>query len=254
MSVTPLSSSGRITLDHPWLWLAAGWEDFCAAPILSCIYGAIFAAIGTLLTVTLHQYELDALILPAAFGFALVGPLAAAGLYEISRRRERSEVLHWFGLIPAIQRNPGQIALVGAFLLLALIAWTQVALLEFMLFFGTSSPAPDGLWATLFLSPQSMPFLMVGALSGGLIAAGVFAMTVVALPMLVDRPDCGAMTAMFTSLEVCRKNWRPMVLWAGMIASLTILGLTMFFVGLAIALPLVGYGSWHAYRDLVTSS
>ncbi|HSV29531.1 MAG TPA: DUF2189 domain-containing protein, partial [Candidatus Omnitrophota bacterium] len=155
------------------------------------------------------------------------------------------------GALAAIGRNPVQIGLVGVFLVLAFAAWVRLAIMIFMLFFGSAPPSLDGLTDAILFSDNSVAFLAVGGIVGGMLAAGVFAMTVIAIPMLIDRPDCDAMTAMLTSLDATRRNWRPMILWAGLIALFTLLGLSMFFVGLVITLPLVGHASWHAYRDLV---
>lgn len=241
-----------ITLDHPWRWLAAGWADLTARPALSLGYGAVFAAVGFLLLFGLEAVGAGYLILPMGMGFALIAPLAAVGLYEASRRRQRGDADMTFAdVLGAWRRNPGQMALVGAFLLIAFLAWVRLAMLEFMLFFGAAPPPLDDLLGALLLSPQSLAFLLVGLVSGGVIAAGVFAMIAIAVPMLLDRSETDAMTAMLTSVRAVRRNWRPMLLWAGLIGSATVLGMALYFVGLVVVLPLLGHASWHAYRDLV---
>lgn len=240
-----------ITLDHPWRWLSAGWLDMCTLPGVSYFYGIIFATIGFALLFGLEHVEAGYLILPLAFGFALVGPAVAVGLYETSRRLETAQPVDLVDSLSAFRRNPGQIGLVGIFLIIAFFAWMRLTMLEFMLFFGDAPPPLDGLIDALLLSSQSGSFLLTGFATGGVLAAGVFAMTVVAVPMLIDRQDCDAMTAMLTSLEAVRRNWLPMMLWAGLIAFFTLFGLALFFVGLVITLPLIGHASWHAYRDLV---
>ncbi|WP_254434763.1 DUF2189 domain-containing protein [Magnetospirillum sp. UT-4] len=241
----------RVTLDHPWQWLAAGWADMAAVPGISFLYGGVFAAIGFALLFWLGHYDMEYLILPLGFGFALVGPVAAVGMYESSRRLAAGETPGIAGLLAAFGRNGAQIALVGAFLLIAFIAWVRMAMLVFMLFYGAAPPSLDHLVGALFLSDVSLPFLAVGMATGAVLAACVFAMTAVAVPMLIDRPDTDAMTAMLTSVAAVQRNWRPLMLWAGLIASLTLAGLALFFVGLMVTLPLIGHASWHAYRDLV---
>ena len=124
-------------------------------------------------------------------------------------------------------------------------------MMEFMLFFGSEPPALDNLIHALLFSPQSAAFLVVGTITGVVLAAVTFAMTAVAIPMLVDRPECDAMTAMLVSVEAVRTNWRPMALWAFLIALFTLVGMAMMVIGLMITLPLIGHASWHAYRDLV---
>lgn len=240
-----------ITLNHPWDWLSAGWQDMCANPGISYFYGGLFTAIGLGLFFGLDAVGMGYLILPLAFGFALVGPVAAVGLYETSRRQADGINASFADAFTAIRRNPTQIALVGAFLLIAFLAWVRLAMLEFMLFFGAAPPSLDHLLDTILLSPQSLSFLLVGMVSGGALAAGVFAMTAIAVPMLLDRKDCDAMTAMLTSVEAVRKNWRAMMLWGSLISFFTLFGMALFFVGLLVTLPLIGHASWHAYRDLV---
>lgn len=242
-----------ITSDHPWRWLSSGWLDMCSEPGVSYLYGALFAAIGFVLLIGLESVDLGYLILPLTFGFALVGPAVAVGLYEISRRLDKGLPITLADTLGAWRRNSGQIALVGLFLLVAFIAWVRLAMLEFMLFFGSAPPSLDHLVDALFLSSAAMPFLAVGVLTGAVLAAGTFAMTAIAIPMLVDRPECDAMTAMLTSVEAVRRNWKPMTLWAFLIAFFTMFGLALFFIGLVVTLPLIGHASWHAYRDLVES-
>lgn len=240
-----------ITLDHPWRWLSAGWLDMCTVPGVSYFYGVVFAAIGFILMFGLESYGVGYLILPLTLGFALVGPAVAVGLYEASRRLDAGRLVVAEDAFTAFRRNPTQIGLVGVFLFMAFTAWVRLAMLEFMLFFGASPPSLDGMLDTLLTSSQSLPFLAVGIASGAVLAACVFAMTAVAVPMLIDRPECDAMTAMLTSVEAVRRNWVAMTLWAGMIAFFTLFGLSLFFIGLVITLPLIGHASWHAYRDLV---
>jgi len=240
-----------ITLNHPWQWLSAGWRDMCLGPAVSYLYGGLFTAIGFLLFYGLEAVGFGYLILPLMFGFALVGPVAAVGLYEASRRLEDGAGMGFSDIVAAFRRNGTQIALVGAFLLIAFLAWVRLAMLEFMLFFGSAPPSLDHVLDTILLSPQSLSFLLVGLISGGVLAAGVFAMTAIAVPMLLHRPECDAMTAMLTSVDAVRRNWRPMMLWAGLISFFTLFGMALFFVGLIVTLPLIGHASWHAYRDLV---
>ncbi|HLO77319.1 MAG TPA: DUF2189 domain-containing protein [Magnetospirillum sp.] len=242
-----------ITLDHPWRWLASGWLDMCSEPAVSYVYGAVFAGLGFILLFGLNMMDMAWLILPLGLGFALVGPAAAVGLYEVSRRLGSGDEVDFAHALGAFRRNPGQIALVGLFLLIAFIAWVRLAMLEFMLFFGAAPPGLDQVAQTM-MSSAGVPMLLVGAATGAVLAACVFAMTAIAIPMLVDRPECDAVTAMMTSVEVVCRNPRPMALWAFLIGLVTVVGAGLFFVGLVVALPLLGHASWHAYRDLIGKS
>jgi uncharacterized membrane protein len=237
-------------MEHPWRWLSEAWSDMAGAPGVSFAYGAIFAGAGFVILFGLEAFDLAYLILPMGLGFALIGPALAVGLYETSRRLENGETVGMAEALGAFRRNTSQIALIGVFLLIAFIAWCRIAMLEFMLFFGSAPPSLDGLMGALLTSPQSAMFLIVGTITGAIFAAVVFAMCAVAVPMVIDR-DVDAVTAMLTSLDAVRHNIRPMALWAFLIALFTFAGLSLFFVGLVITLPLVGHASWHAYRDLV---
>lgn len=251
---TPVPAVRAVTLDHPWRWLSAGWLDMTVTPGVSFAYGAVFAAIGFALLFGLRLFDAGYAILPLGLGFALVGPLAAVGLYETSRRMAAGEEPGFAVALRAIGRNPVQIALVGVFLLIAFIAWVRLAMLEFMLFFGSSPPGLGDIAAAILTTDTGFLFLVTGTLTGAVVAAGVFAMAAIAVPMLIDRPDCDAMTAMLTSVDAVRRNWKPMALWAFLIALFTLSGLAMFMIGLVVTLPLIGHASWHAYRDLVEGS
>lgn len=240
-----------VTLDHPWRWLASGWLDMCTTPGASYFYGAIFTGTGLVLLIGLDALGVDYLILPLGFGFALVAPALAVGLYEASRRLDGGQSPSFAAALGAWRRNPGQIALIGFFLVLVFTAWVRLAMLEFMLFFGATPPARDQVLAAMVQAPESALFLLVGAATGAVLAAFTIAMTAIAIPMLVDRPECDAMTAMLTSLEAVRRNPAPMALWAFLIAFFTLLGIGLCFIGLMVTLPLIGHASWHAYGDLV---
>ncbi|OYW50088.1 MAG: hypothetical protein B7Z30_18220 [Rhizobiales bacterium 12-68-15] len=139
----------------------------------------------------------------------------------------------------------------GAALLLLHLFWVRIAGLLFAVFFGLGfSPAIETLPMALLRSDQLLPFLIVGTGFGFALACVAFAMSVVAIPMIVDR-DISVVEAIVTSFRVTLLNWRAMALWAGLIVVFTAMALVPFFLGLALVLPLVGHATWHAYRDLV---
>jgi len=254
---TPAATAHRATprvrtvgTERPWVWLAAGWRDMCAAPVASAFYGLLAVASSFLLVAGLAMGELHYLILPMAAGFMLAGPVLAVGLYETSRLLERGERVTAAAVLGAYRRNATQIAGIGFVLMLALLAWIRVAFLVFAIFFASEPPALDQLVTHIFFSAQTIPFLVTGTLVGAVIATAVFAIAVVSLPMLLDR-DTDVFTAMATSVETVRQNPHTMLVWAALIALFTAAGLATGFVGLAIAFPLIGHASWHCYRDLV---
>lgn len=247
---TPSPRIRAVPVDRPWLWLARGWSDLTAAPKVCLAYGGALVGISFMLTLGLLLVDLPYLVLPLAAGFMLVAPILAVGLYEISRRLETGERATLAQAVSAWRRNPLQIALAGFGLMLFHLAWIRVATLIFALFF--TGPMPPLAWLPdmILFSPTSLPFLVVGTLVGGVFAVAVFTLAAISIPMLLDR-DVGVATAVATSVTAVRINWKAMMLWAGLIAIFTALGLATLYAGLAVALPLVGLASWHAYRDLV---
>lgn len=242
---------GRVGLDRPWAWLAAGWRDFARAPGISLAYGAALSAAGLLMAWALAVAGMFYLILPLVCGFMLVGPLVAVGLYEVSRRLETGSPVSLGAALRAYGRNATQIAAIGLVLMLFLMFWVRVALLLFALFFSQQPPADLHMFVELvFFSASGLPFLVTGTLVGACFAAAAFAIGAVSLPMLLDR-DTNVVEAVAVSVAAVLRNWQVMAGWAGLIVLFTAAGLATGFLGLAVALPLIAHASWHAYRDLV---
>ena len=248
--VAPAYAIREVPFDAPYAWLAAGWRDMWRAPQVSLAYGAIFAVAGLLLSVGLREVGLQSLILVLAAGFILIGPMMAAGLYETSRRLEKNELVSLASTLRA-GFGGGQLAYMGLLLMLIYLAWVEIALLLFMLFLGPEPMPPlDAFVPTLLLTPRGLGLLIVGTGVGMALAATVFAVSAVAVPLLmVERVD--VVTAALTSIEACRKNPKAMALWAALIAGMMLLGFVTLFFGLVITFPLIGHATWHAFRDLV---
>ncbi|WP_029009755.1 DUF2189 domain-containing protein [Azospirillum halopraeferens] len=242
-----------IDTGRPWVWLNAAWRDIAAAPAISFTYGVLAVVSSVLLVFGLAANDLHYLILPLAAGFMLVGPVLAVGLYEASRQLESGGRPTLISVLSAYHRNGTQIAAIGLVLMLALLAWIRVAFLVFAIFFGSEPPALDMLVSRIFFSVETIPFLLTGTAIGAVIATAVFALSVVSLPMLLDR-DTDVFTAIVTSIAAVRKNWRAMAVWAALIALFTAAGIATGFIGLALAFPLIGHASWHCYRDVVGRS
>ena len=241
----------EVPFDAPYNWLAAGWRDICRVPLISLTYGAIFAVAGLLLAVGLTQVGLQSLILVLAGGFILVGPMLAAGLYEASRRLEKNEPVSLESTFRAGFFGRGQLVYMGLLLMLIYLAWVEIALLLFMLFQGTKPmPALEASVPNLLLTLPGLGLLIVGTAVGMALAATVFAISAVSVPLfMVERID--VVTAALTSIEACRRNPKTMALWAILIAGTMLLGFVTLFFGLVITFPLVGHATWHAFRDLV---
>ncbi|WP_404385765.1 DUF2189 domain-containing protein [Caenispirillum salinarum] len=246
----PYPDIRRVTVDQSTLWLAAGWRDFRANPLVSLFYGLLFTVGGYALVLGLEQMGMQSLILPLVGGFMLIAPVLAVGIYEASRRREANETVRAGVCISAFRRNPIQLASYGLVLLILYLTWLMLALLIFAVFYNERPPALDSFLIEVLLAPQAPLFLIVGTAVGGALAWLAFSISVVALPMMLDR-DVSAIYAMAASVEATRKNTKVMIGWAAMIALITIVGMATFFIGLAIAVPLVGHASWHAYRAMI---
>lgn len=240
-----------VAFDAPWNWLAAGWRDLWAVPRISLSYGAVFAVLAAALVSGLLVAGLESLILALAGGFLLIGPVAAVGLYETSRRLEAGERISFMGVLKRAATGPGQLGFLGAILAFAYIVWLQLASLLFMLFFGGKPwpPASDFV-PTLLFTAHGLGLLVVGTIVGGILAALVFAISVISVPLLMTR-RMDAVTAISTSLRAVWLNPKPLALWAALIAGFMVLGIATIFVGLIIVFPLVGHATWHAFRDMV---
>lgn len=242
----------KVDLDRPWTWLAGGWNDLTRAPRVSFAYGAMLAGISLLLALALWLGDAFYLLLPLTAGFSFIAPLLAVGLYDTSRRLAAGLPVSLKHALLAWRVNPGQLALLGLVLALLHLAWIRIATLLYALFFSAHAPSFPQLIDNLLFSPVSLPFLIVGSIFGFALAALAFAISAVSIPMLIDR-DTNVFAAIATSFVAVSENFRPMALWAALIAGFTAFGFATFFVGLALVLPLVAHATWHCYRDVVDS-
>jgi uncharacterized membrane protein len=241
----------EVELDRPWAWLTAGWRDLARAPAIGLTYGLLFALVGWAVTFGLWWLGPIYLILPLTAGFLIMGPLLAAGLYEVSRRLERGKRATFGDAIAAFRVNPSQIAFMGITLLLLFFAWIRLAVMIFYLFFGLTPPSPAGFVGRVFFSAGSLPFLVVGTAVGAVLAALAFGLSAISIPLLLDRPRAHVVTAIAANFKAVFDNPATMAFWAVLIVLFVGAGLITFYVGLIVTLPLIGHASWHAYRDLV---
>lgn len=239
-----------VTSDQSGKWLEAGWRDFKRTPAIGLAYGGLCVIAGYLILLSLFQSGQPYLTLPLGAGFMLLAPVIAVGLYETSRRLEMGENVTLWHSLNGFRRNPGQLGAIGVVLMLFFLAWTRIAMLLFALFYNGSVPSLDVLVWETFFSRDAITFLITGTILGGVLAMMVFAITVVSIPLLVDR-DIDVITALIISVAAFRKNWRVLTGWAAMIAVMAACGMVVFLLGLAVMMPLLGYSSWHAYRGLI---
>ena len=240
----------RIAADRPWEWLAAGWRDLRRAPAISLGYGLAFTLAGMLLTLAVARVRLWHLVVPLAAGFMLVGPILAVGLYEVSRRLEQGRTVRPRDALCAWRRNGSQIGLLALALTLFLLAWVRLATLLFALFYGDSPPGLQTFLHDVLFAPRALQFFVLSTAIGAVLAALVFAISAVSIPLLLDR-ETDVITAIGASLAAVRRNPEAMAVWAGLIALFVGAGLVTAYLGLILALPLIGHATWHAYRDLI---
>src|SRR6185369_12255979 len=238
----------QISWRRPFFWLQAGWRDLKANPLPSLAYGILFALGGDLILLSIIRHP--HLVSVAVSGFFLLAPLLAAGLYELSRRTAQGEKILFIDSLRCFRRNGRSLALFGLFLGLTAILWERFSAIAFALL-GAGSDLDSGAFLKeIVFSGEHDTFVVAWFALGAALALLVFALAVVAVPMLLDR-DSDIVTAMMTSLDACVANAGPLLLWAALIVALTLTGFATLLFGLLVIMPILGHASWHAYRELV---
>jgi uncharacterized membrane protein len=256
MSTAVTTAPGRpvirtIAAEDVYSALRAGWSDFRAAPRFGLFFGGVYAALGILIFLSLWVMGLSFWIVPFAFAFPLVGPFAAIGLYEVSRRREAGEPLDWADILGVVwSKRDSQYPSMAFIVLAGFMLWMWVASMLVILFLGRMSGAVYSNWDALFSTGNGIMLLVVGGVIGAGIAFLLFAITVVSLPMLLDR-DLDYVTAMVTSYQAVMANLQPMLHWAWIVAATLVVAMLPIFLGLIVALPVLGHATWHLYRRLI---
>jgi uncharacterized membrane protein len=232
--------------------LQRGWEDFKAVPSHAIILCIIYPVLGLMLARAVHGYSVLPLLFPLAAGFALLGPFAALGLYEMSRRRERGEpATAWDAL--EVVRSPsfGAILGLGALLLALFVTWVATAQAIYIAAFGYAGATGISDFADRVLTtPQGWWLIVVGCGVGFLFALVALCISVVSFPLMLDR-HAGAGDAMVTSLRAVARNPVPMAVWGLIVAVLLVAGSLPAFLGLAVVIPLLGHATWHLYRETI---
>ncbi len=241
----------RVPLDAPWDWLARGWRDLCAMPYASLAYGAVFTVAAWIVLLALSLLGATPLVPVMGAGFLLIAPLAAAGLYEMSRRLQKGEPVTPRAVFSACAPAIGRLGFFGVVLFFAFFIWVELAFLLLSLFLGeVALPDPSEFVHTALFTNAGLGLLIIGTLTGGMLAAMVFSISSVAVPLLLVK-DVDAVSAMATSVRAASLNTGAMLLWAALIAGYMAIGLATLFVGLIVIFPLLGHATWHAFRDLV---
>lgn len=232
--------------------LRQGADDFWEKPSHYAMLVLIYPIIGIVLTVWMNGFHTWPLLYPLVGGFALVGPFAALGLYEISRRREQGLDTNWKHAFEVF-RSPamGAIAAIGVMLFVIFTLWLTAAQALYETLFSSSTPQTlDALLAQVFSEPGGMTLLVAGSILGALFALVTLCTTVIAFPLLLDR-DVGAFVAIETSFRAVLANPIPMLTWGIIVGAGLFLGALPLFVGLAVVIPIFGHATWHLYRKVV---
>jgi uncharacterized membrane protein len=249
---SPAPSIARIHAADLKQVLAAGLDDFAASRTDIVVLCLIYPVLGLVLFRLAAGHQLLPLLFPLASGFALVGPFAALGLYEMSRRREQGVAIGWadaFGVIqsPAI----AAILLLGLVLVAIFLLWLVAAEAVYMLTLGPEAPASAGAFIhDVFTTRAGWTMIAVGIGVGFLFAVMVLAIGAVSFPLLLDRA-AGLDTAVATSVHAVLANPGPMALWGLIVAGGLVIGSIPFFLGLVVVMPVLGHATWHLYRHLV---
>lgn len=231
----------------PFRWLSRGAADFRDRWPPCVFYGLCFAAMGWLLNALLRPAPGTMMALTA--GFLLVGPFMAMGLYEVARRRERGEPCSLSATTVAWRRNLSNIAILGIGMGVLLALWARTSMMIIAVFFPRKMPS-TGVLLDAIAQGENMAFVATWLGVGALFATLVFAFTVVAIPLMLDR-GTDAITAMLASAVAFGRNLLPMAVWAMLIVTLTVAGFATFFWGLIVTVPWIGLATWHGYRELV---
>jgi uncharacterized membrane protein len=229
--------------------LERGLKDFARAPVFGLVFSAVYVLGGLVLWAIFTAAAAEWWFIPIVVGFPILAPFAATGLYEVSRRLERGEPLAVgavFGVVFA--QKDRQVPSMAMVIVLAFMFWVFVAHTIFALFFGLQ-PISGSTWSMLF-SPTGLSMLAVGTAIGGAMAAVFYMLTVVSLPLLLDR-EVDFITAMITSVRCVTANFAVMAVWAVVIAVAVFAAMVPFFLGLLVVLPVLGHATWHIYRRLL---
>lgn len=255
MSKASTPTIHRVSSDKPWLWLAAGWNDFIKAPGISLVYGFIVSLLMLAIFQLLQMRGFFLLALALMAGFVFIGPLLAVGLYEISYRLEQRLPVKLSDTWQGWRRNHRSLLGAGLVMTVIVLGWftiaSQITAMAYVYRGDEASLYAAMLdWQSFFLAIR-WPMVISFGLIGLLAVSAAYVLMVVSVPMLMDKEEMNTVTAIVTSLHTVRKNPSAMLLWAIVIGAFTGLAVAPIFLGLILVFPLLAYASWHAYRDLI---
>lgn len=231
--------------------LVEGWRDFRRAPAFGLLFAAFYVLGGWVLATVALAAGQEWWLMPFVVGFPLLAPFAAVGLYEVSRRIEMDQPLDWRQILGVVvAQKDRQVPSMAMVILLMFMFWVFVAHTIFALFMGVSSLTNITKSAEILFHGRGLVMLLVGTLIGGGFAAVLFSITVVGLPLILDR-EVDLISAIIASFQAVAANPLVLAVWAAVIAALLFAAIATMFIGLLVVLPVLGHASWHMYRQLM---
>ena len=232
--------------------LREGVADFRRAPKFGLFFGGVYAAGGLLLLACLTLWDTPWAIIPLAISFPLIGPFIAVGLYEVSRRLSSGEPLTWAAILGVVaSQRDRQLAWMALVMLFVFWLWAYQVRLLLALFLNSASLSNwEGFLNVIATTPNGWTFLAVGSVIGGVLYVFLFSITVISVPLLLER-DLDIVTAIATSVTAVRRSPLVMLIWAAAVMALLTIALAPLFLGLAIALPVLAHATWRLYERAV---
>lgn len=241
-----LPQIGQVTLHELWTCLRMGVADFRRAPAFGLFFSAVYV-VGGFILLWIGAGHVT-WTLTTALGFPLAAPFAAVGLYEVSRRLEADLPLVWSEVLGVVwAERARQIPWMGAIIVFYFLFWTFLAHMIFALFMGLSAITNISQDFSILWTAPGLRMIVAEVVIGAALAFLLFAMTVVSLPLLLEK-EIDFVSAMILSIRTVAANLWVMLIWAGVIAVLTLVALVPWFLGLVIVLPVLGHATWHVYR------
>ena len=233
----------RLRSDAPLRWIRLGWQDFLRAPRQSLGYGTAIVILSWLVTGVGLKFGSYLAAFVLLSGFVFIAPVLAMGMYSVSRQIERGEPPSLSCFTGELRKTFGTAMVFALALLVLFLVWARAASLVHVFFPVTSNPDMS----------QLLPFLAIGSAVGSIFTLLTFLFSAFSLPMICDR-EADAVTAIVTSVNAVLRNKSAMVVWVALIVALTAIGMATALIGLAVTIPLLGFATWHSYRETIDAS